>query len=519
MVTPIERQLLSRPLWAAALILLLALLAAVAAVETTRHALAKERRAWLQNEAQRRAIELMGQTLNGKIMGSMNVLGLVIPSVKAVARGEAPEAVAAVNPMLAAIGNSYGADGVFIAGTQGVITASWDHQGRNNMGLDIKFRSYFQMAMQGKENVYAAVSVSTGERVLYFAAPVLAETGKAAPPIGAAVARINIAQLNAGLAAWPAPAVLLTPQGVVFAANRADWVNRLQGEVTTDRVKQIQALKQFGKVFDDKAPLRLPLDIDSETVHENGVQLAVVHVPVQWNDPLGDWTLVLTTDLGRVMPLSQELAVGAAAGGAALILLLLGYGLLRSRRQREDTLRALQESAEEARGQAQLRQGLAALSLRLQQKKQLPELAQAFLTEAVDLLEMRQGAVYLADASGLWLERLATYACRDDAACPEALAFGEGLLGQCAQNRKRLVLDDPAASDWRISSGLGDTLPRAVVLAPVLLNETVVAVVELALMSPLEGDRQVLFDELLPLLAMNIEIRRGRQHKPEDSPA
>lgn len=500
------RQVVAQPVLARILIVVLAALAGLAAVDATRRTLEHDRRDWLRNETSRRAIELMGQTLNGKVMGSMSVLGLVDPGIKTAAQADAADKAAFVAPMIETVGRSYGANGVFIVGSAGRITASWDIQGRSNTGLDVKFRSYFQMAMRGKENVYAAVSIATGERVLYFSAPVHADATNRSVAIGAAVARIDLSGVNGILDAWDAPAVLLTPQGVVFATNREPWLYRLAGEATAERVKKIRELKQFGTRFEKQAPEALPIAVDDSVSVVDGRHLAVAAVPVKWNDPVGDWTLVLTTELDQAMPLRQRLIVGGGAGAVALLLLSLGLNLLRSRYQREQAMRELQASAERAEARAQQRQRLAAISLRLQQADNLHDLAHTFLIETVDLLDMRQGAFYRVAADGEGLERIACYGCRDGEGTPLRLEFGVGLLGQCALDRRLQILTDPPQGYWHIASGLGEAVPRAVVLAPVLLNDAVLGVVELGLLTPPDEARREIIAELLPLLAMTLAI-------------
>lgn len=502
------RASLARKAWLVAGAVLLALLVSLATVAAVTKWAESDHRDWLASEARRQAIELMGQTLNGKVMGSMNVLGLVIPEVKMAAISESTAGPANIPEMLAAIGNSYGADGVFIVGTAGKISASWDSLGRSNVGLDVKFRSYFQMAMQGKENVYAAVSISTGDRVLYFSAPVFANSSPGSKTIGAAVARVDLAQVNALLGAWHAPAALLTPQGVVFAANRDDWLYRLAGHATPERAKEIRALKQFGKLFEQRDPASLPVDVEAETAPDGDMRLAIEKVPVNWNDPGGAWSLVLTSDLRQAISVTRQWLIGGGAFVFALLLQWLAYSLMLNSQQREASLQALQANIYAERERAQLQKHLATISMQLQQQESLDGLAGAFLTAAAFRFGMRQGACYLADADTARLRLLAAYACGDGHVTPAELAFGEGPLGQCAVDKKPISLSPPAASAWKIVSGLGQMAPTELLIAPIILNDTVQAVVELALLKPLAAGKRQLLDEMLPLLALNIEIKR-----------
>jgi len=113
--------------------------------------------------------------MNGNVMGAVSALGLVDQLIKRVARGEIPLDTPVVMESLQAIGQSYEANGVYLVNPGGIIKSSWDTIGVPLTGVDVKFRPYFQIAMQGKMNIYAAIGTTTGLRSLYFAAPYMAK--------------------------------------------------------------------------------------------------------------------------------------------------------------------------------------------------------------------------------------------------------------------------------------------------------------------------------------------------------
>ena len=94
--------------------------------------------------------------------------------------------------------------------------------------MDVKFRPYFQIAMQGKMNIYAAIGTTTGLRSLYFAAPLYDAVSANAPIIGAVVARLGLERVDSVLRAWSGPALLLSPQDLVFASTRGG-LDRVSG--------------------------------------------------------------------------------------------------------------------------------------------------------------------------------------------------------------------------------------------------------------------------------------------------
>ena len=103
----------------------------------------------------------MAQTMNGNVMGAVSALGLVDQLIKRVARGEIPLDTPVVMESLQEIGQSYEANGVYLVNPDGIIKSSWDTVGVPLTGVDVKFRPYLQIAMQGKMNIYAAIGTTT----------------------------------------------------------------------------------------------------------------------------------------------------------------------------------------------------------------------------------------------------------------------------------------------------------------------------------------------------------------------
>lgn len=470
-----------------------------------------ERLSLLTTEAERRGIEIMSQTLNGNLMGSVTLLGLIDENIKREARGEVKPNGPQMAATLESVGRALDADGVFIVDAGGIAQSSWDNSGKPSTGLNLKFRPYFQMAQQGLNNVYAAVSIARGDRSLYFAAPIYADRGNGSDSIGAVVARTSLVKLDNLLKDKADIAVLLSPQGVVFASNRPEWVGHLDGVPTPERLKAIRELKQFGNMFENKAPALLPVATADGLQTLDGRRYAVASARVQWNDPFGDWRLVLLEDLARTVPRAQLAWVGIATGGGALLVGLLLLGMLRSNHIQAEAARQIETYAQAQEAAAERKTRLAAISLRLQQTRGVAALGQAFLSEAHALLGSLQGTVYLCeDAAAPGLRLAASFGCAT--APQEELAPGEGLLGQCALERRMLTVAAPHENYWRIRSGLGSAVPVAALMVPILLNEALLGVAEIALIKPPDDDARELFEEMSKLLALNVEIQRRVEH-------
>ncbi len=163
------------------------------------------------------------------------------------------------------------------------------------------------------------------------------------------VARLGLERVDSVLRAWSGPALLLSPQELVFAGTRADWIECLAGLCTPERLQAIRTLKQFGKVFDSGAPRTLPFDLASNIVSIENHRYAVARTPLQWNDPNGPWTLVLFGDLDKLMPASRRTLIGLTSGILMLTLitafLIWRQRLRHAQQERQRAEAELQESA------------------------------------------------------------------------------------------------------------------------------------------------------------------------------
>ncbi len=83
---------------------------------------------------------------------------------------------------------------------------------------------------------------------------------------------------------------------------------------------------------------------------------------------------------------------------------------------------------------------------------------------------------------------------------------GESIAGQAALERKTIVLVDLPPDYLRIGSGLGEAPPRSLALVPIVTEDRVLAIVELASFTALEQQQRTLLDELAGMVALRLEV-------------
>ncbi len=94
------------------------------------------------------------------------------------------------------------------------------------------------------------------------------------------------------------------------------------------------------------------------------------------------------------------------------------------------------------------------------------------------------------------LTLLASYAYQKPNAVGKRLELGEGLVGQCALEKQKIVLTNVPPDYIRISSGLGDAAPVNIIVLPVVFEGQVKAVLELASFEQFNPTHQAFLDQL-----------------------
>ncbi|HEX2200008.1 MAG TPA: HAMP domain-containing protein, partial [Burkholderiales bacterium] len=145
-----------------------------------------------------------------------------------------------------------------------------------------------------------------------------------------------------------------------------------------------------------------------------------------------------------------------------------------------------------------LKTHLARFTRMLQGHRDLVTVSRLILSELTPLVNAQQAAFYVADhrSGDSQLELLAGYAQRHGKSLPRKIAFGEGLVGQCALEKKRIMLNHAPSDYVRIGSALGSAAPVNIVILPVLFEGQVKAVIELASFSRFSDIHQTFLDQL-----------------------
>lgn len=117
-------------------------------------------------------------------------------------------------------------------------------------------------------------------------------------------------------------------------------------------------------------------------------------------------------------------------------------------------------------------------------------LASMLITKLVPMVGASYGVFYLKEVnkSEQYLTRMASFASLDGEQERKQFRLGEGLIGQCALLKRPIHLNQVPDDYLKIGSGLGEASPKSIMILPVLFEDQVLAVIEIAS-----------FEELTPL--------------------
>jgi HAMP domain-containing protein/signal transduction histidine kinase/CheY-like chemotaxis protein len=135
-----------------------------------------------------------------------------------------------------------------------------------------------------------------------------------------------------------------------------------------------------------------------------------------------------------------------------------------------------------------LKSNLAKFTQMLQGQKDLNTVTRRILSELAQVVNAQQGMFYILEQDeeqqNKKLELFSAYAYSEELNISKEFALGEGLVGQCALEKERILLTNVPKNYIKIRSGLGQATPKNVIVLPVLFETEIKAVIELATFEP-----------------------------------
>ena len=172
---------------------------------------------------------------------------------------------------------------------------------------------------------------------------------------------------------------------------------------------------------------------------------------------------------------------------------------------------ALRQNREQVERQDWLKTGLARLNEVTSGDPALSDLASGVISEMATYLRAQVGAFYVArNGNGQILTLLGSYAYTKRKNLSHEFKLGEGLVGQAAIEKVQILVANVPEDYVRVTSGLGERVPRFICVTPFLHEDRLKGVVELGTLDELSDQELEYLAQAMPALAIAVESAESR---------
>src|SRR5262245_54663344 len=270
---------------------------------------------------------------------------------------------------------------------------------------------------------------------------------------------------------------------------------RLQGEFLRV-VKLVNAMvTQLGSFASEVTRVALEVGVEGKL----GGQANVPGASGAWRD-LTDNVNQLAANLTTQVRAIAEVATAVTQGDLTRSIAVEAQGEVASLKDNiNDMIRNLKDTTQKNKEQDWLKTNLARFSSMLQGQRDLTTVANMILSELAPLVEAQQGVFYVKETNAdgdRVMKLLGGYAYTARKNLANEFKAGEGLIGQCMLEKRRILLTNAPPNYIVISSGLGEASPLNIVVLPAIFEEEVKAVIELASFNRLSETHIAFLDQL-----------------------
>ena len=183
-----------------------------------------------------------------------------------------------------------------------------------------------------------------------------------------------------------------------------------------------------------------------------------------------------------------------------------------------EMIRNLRETTSRNTEQDWLKTNLAKFTRMMQGQKNLTNVSQLILSELAPVVGAKHGVFYVMDTNGggePHLKLTATYAYKERKHLAKEFRVGEGIVGQAAFEKQRILLQNAPDDYITINSGLGESKPMQIVVLPIVFEGQVLAVMELATFMAFTDTYLSLLDQLVESIGVVLNTIQANMRTEE----
>jgi HAMP domain-containing protein/signal transduction histidine kinase/CheY-like chemotaxis protein len=270
--------------------------------------------------------------------------------------------------------------------------------------------------------------------------------------------------------------------GVVTAVAKGDLTKRLtvaaRGEIATLANTINEMIDTLALFADQATTVAREVGVEGKL----GGQARVPGAAGTWKD-LTENVNQLAANLTNQVRAIAEVATAVTRGDLSRSIQVDARGEVADLKDNiNEMIRNLKETTQKNAQQDWLKTNLARFTRLLQGQRDLQAVSSLILSELAPLVSAHHGVFYMMDSQGedASLNLIASYGYRPSSNVPTSFRPGEGLVGQCVREKRMVWLPNVPRDYIQVSSGLGAAPPTNIVVLPILFEQQVKAVVEIA---------------------------------------
>ena len=190
----------------------------------------------------------------------------------------------------------------------------------------------------------------------------------------------------------------------------------------------------------------------------------------------------------------------------------LGHSLVQMRSNLQTAQEQINISAQEAQKREWLNESLAEFERTIREHQEnTNELCNIILPTLAKRINANQGVIYMKDDEE-YFEPVSAFAWDRKKHIDKKIHQEEGLIGRCALEKESIMLTEIPEDYIKITSGLGEALPKCIFICPLLKEGVVFGIIEIASFQVLSEEAIQLIERLCDSMASSIEGIRMNQH-------
>jgi len=293
----------------------------------------------------------------------------------------------------------------------------------------------------------------------------------------------------------------------------------------------ILSINEIGEILScNPATLKLFEYVETELIGQKINMLMPAPFNAQHDTYLKNY---LTTNIKKLIGSGRELIGLKKDGSEFPIFIKVGEvkqdglsiftGFIRDITKDKEYEQTLKKTNEDLTHQSKLKEQIAAISELTQGATQLGPLADAIISKLANMTGSGHGVFYIneqthnvyktnkQESSENKLILLGSYAFKQRKHITGEITFGEGLVGQCAKEKKAILLTKAPSDYIQINSALGEQVPLNILVEPIIFEQKLVGVVELASFKEFTSSHQEMIHEVMLSLGVVINSIQNQE--------